>query len=314
MPQRGAVHGVPRPVQGDALGDRERRADRRSRARRKADAPRELWWLLAAAVVLVVLVVAFLPQFSTMQPGYYRRYAGHARPHGELEELDARPCQLHRVPRRTRRRRALRATGSPRFPPSTRSSSWALRRPTCSSRRVSPHVRSATRTTARYRPTATCSSRIGRTSVVLKMNCVECHKDLVHSANEKGYNSPKMATCFDEVPQRQDRVQQVHQVPYPEADSREPCAEELAGGSQLRRRHGRLRLVPRVDAGLLRATAIRSVPSPTSGTGRPATPKWPSSAARAVLSVTVARSSARSVTTSAQPALNRSWRMEVVSR
>jgi hypothetical protein len=31
---------------------------------------------------------------------------------------------------------------------------------------------------------------------VLKINCAECHKDLVHSANSKGFNRPEMEACL----------------------------------------------------------------------------------------------------------------------
>lgn len=32
---------------------------------------------------------------------------------------------------------------------------------------------------------------------VLKVQCVTCHKDLVHSANAKGFNRPEMKTCLE---------------------------------------------------------------------------------------------------------------------
>jgi hypothetical protein len=32
--------------------------------------------------------------------------------------------------------------------------------------------------------------------VQLKMNCADCHKNLVHSANDRGFNSPEMSTCL----------------------------------------------------------------------------------------------------------------------
>jgi hypothetical protein len=32
--------------------------------------------------------------------------------------------------------------------------------------------------------------------VVLKMQCAECHKNLVHSVNTQGFNRPEMATCL----------------------------------------------------------------------------------------------------------------------
>jgi hypothetical protein len=32
---------------------------------------------------------------------------------------------------------------------------------------------------------------------VLKVNCVVCHKDLVHSVNTAGFNRPEMATCLN---------------------------------------------------------------------------------------------------------------------
>ena len=33
--------------------------------------------------------------------------------------------------------------------------------------------------------------------VVLKMECVDCHKDLVHSENRRGFNRPEMETCLE---------------------------------------------------------------------------------------------------------------------
>ena len=156
VPQGAVVQRVPRSVQGDALGDRERRADRRSKvtakgrrvqealvaARRRRDPGRARRGLPAAVL--------------DDAAGLLRRYPGmSARMENWKNSTHARvSCIACHVEPGLQGLRGV--TGSRRFPRSTRSSSWELRRPTCSSRRVSPRVRSATRTTARSRPTATC--------------------------------------------------------------------------------------------------------------------------------------------------------------
>ncbi len=150
--------------------------------------------------------------------------------------------------------------------------------------------------------------------VVLKMNCVECHKNLVHSANEKGYNSPKMATCLAKCHDGKtasNKCTDCHtrkQTPESHAQKNwlEVHSEQAATG--------RLRQVPRVDPGLL-----RRLPQEPSGVPRRELedrPRGGGQAARQGLP----RLSRRREVLQEVPRLDAptgstvSWRMEVVSR
>jgi len=172
----------PSPVEGDTTG-------RSAKKRRR---------LIIGGVVLaalVVLLIAVLPQFSMMQPNYYGRYPG----------LSARMD-------------------------SWRNSTHA--RMGCVSCHVEPGLKGyvnyglaaipdfysqlffGAKTTNMFSPPTVAACQKCHTNfrevspggdlkiphkahvVVLKMNCVDCHKNLVHSNNRQGFNRPEMQTCL----------------------------------------------------------------------------------------------------------------------
>jgi len=167
------------PVDGDVKNKRSRR----------------FWWLLAAGIVLLVLVVAFLPQFSTMQPGYYRRYEGMpARMDNWSSSTHARfNCVACHVEPGLKGYVNHGLAAIPDFYSQLffGAKSTNMFQP--------PSVAACQKCHTNYRQVSPNGDLLiphKAHVVVLKMNCVECHKDLVHTANEKGYNSPKMSTCL----------------------------------------------------------------------------------------------------------------------
>jgi hypothetical protein len=158
---------------------------------------RRFWWLLAAGfVVLLVLVVAFLPQFSTMQPAYYGRYPGmSARMENWKNSTHARVgCVSCHVEPGVKGLVGYGLASIPGF-----YSQLFLGTQTTNLLKP-PSVAACQKCHTNYRQVSPNGDLLiphKAHVVVLKMNCVECHKNLVHSANEKGYNSPKMATCLD---------------------------------------------------------------------------------------------------------------------
>lgn len=154
------------------------------------------WWLAVAILAFLLLVVAFLPQFSTLQPGYYERYEGmpvrmdnwrastHARMgcitcHLEpgvkgfvrfgLRSIPDFYSQLFFGPR---------TTNLMQLP-----SNAACQKCHTGFRQVSPAGDLLIPHKAHVQ--------------VLNIACVVCHKDLVHSANSEGFNRPEMTTCLD---------------------------------------------------------------------------------------------------------------------
>ncbi|PKQ16272.1 MAG: hypothetical protein CVT67_05680 [Actinobacteria bacterium HGW-Actinobacteria-7] len=160
------------------------------------DAPRRRRGsLIVSAIAIVVIGLLVLPMFSTLQPGYYARYpdlrvrvdhwrtSTHARMscvdcHVEpgfkgfasfaIQSVPAFYSQLLGGPKRTNLFK----------PPSRR----ACQKCHTNYRLVSPDGDLLIPHRAHV--------------VVLHINCVVCHKNLVHSENAKGFNRPEMATCF----------------------------------------------------------------------------------------------------------------------
>lgn len=157
---------------------------------------RKRWPLVVGALVLVALVVAFLPQFSTLQPGYYERYEGMpARMEGWRTSTHARVgCVACHVEPGLKGFVKFGIESIPDFysqlffgarttnllhPPSTR----ACQKCHTGFRQVSPAGDLLIPHRAHVQ--------------VLKVECIVCHKDLVHTLNTAGYNRPEMATCLD---------------------------------------------------------------------------------------------------------------------
>lgn len=158
--------------------------------------PRRRRTLIGAALGVAVLVALVLPGISTLQPGYYSRYPDlrdrmdhwEVSTHGRMGCIDCHVepgikghllygvksvpafySQLIQGPKKTN------LLGEP--------SSEACQQCHTSYRRVSPDGDLLIPHRAHVE--------------VLGVNCVDCHTDLVHTENEKGFNRPTMVACLD---------------------------------------------------------------------------------------------------------------------
>ncbi len=156
---------------------------------------RAVLWLLIAVVVLMIGVIA-LPVFSTLQPAYYERYPVLAPrmaqwEHSTHSRISCAGCHMDPGVGGAARfaARAVPAFYSQLFQgPSQTNLLQAPSRAACQKchtayRKVSPGG----------------DLRIPHRAhvEVLKMECVTCHKDLVHSLSRRGYNRPEMETCIE---------------------------------------------------------------------------------------------------------------------
>jgi hypothetical protein len=158
----------------------------------KEATPRK-WALIVGAAVAAALLV--LPVFSMLQPGYYERYPTlvirmtnwRASTHGKMTCADCHvdPGVVGFA--------AFAAKSVPAFysqlafgPSPTNllkvPSSAACEKCHTINRQISPNGDLLIPHKAHVE--------------VLGLKCAVCHKDLVHSANPKGYNKPVMATCM----------------------------------------------------------------------------------------------------------------------
>lgn len=151
-------------------------------------------WPIVVAVVAVLLVVAFLPQFSTTQPGYYSRYEGmSARMNNWRTSTHARfNCVSCHVEPGVQGFVGFGLASIPDF------YSQLFFGAEKTNLLRAPGVAACQKCHTNYRQVSPQGDLLiphRAHVVVLKMNCVECHTDLVHTANEKGFNRPKMTTC-----------------------------------------------------------------------------------------------------------------------
>jgi len=157
---------------------------------------RHRWTLAAAIVVIVVLVVAFLPQFSTLQPAYYERYEGmHVRMENWRASTHARiGCiSCHVEPGL----KGFVTYGLESIPDFYSQLFFGAR---TSNLLHQPSIRACQRCHTSFRQVSPAGDLLipHKAHVqVLKVNCVVCHKNLVHSANTLGFNKPEMSTCLD---------------------------------------------------------------------------------------------------------------------
>lgn len=158
--------------------------------------PRMLPKLVVAAVLLGILVVVTLPVFSTLQPAYYGRYPDLAtRMHNWSASTHARvSCVECHVDPGARGFTDFTIASIPAFysqlidgPHETNllgePSSDACQKCHTGFRQVSPDGDLLIPHRAHVQ--------------VLGIECVACHKQLVHSVNDKGFNRPEMETCLE---------------------------------------------------------------------------------------------------------------------
>lgn len=152
--------------------------------------------LLGAAATLLVVVLLTLPVFSTLQPAYYGRYRelrarmDHWRTstHGKMACID---CH---VDPGTASLILFGGRSVPAF------YSQLLQGPSETNLLSVPSRSACRKCHTAYRAVSPAGDlRIPHKAhvEVLKIDCAECHEDLVHSANERGFNRPRMVMCLE---------------------------------------------------------------------------------------------------------------------
>jgi len=153
-------------------------------------------WLVVAFGVLV-LVALTVPVIFTLQPDYYRRYPALAlrMDHWETSTHSRISCSECHIPPGVDGLLAFAARSIPAFysqlssGPDDTNLLQAPGRDACQSCHTT------------YRNVAPSGDLLipHRAHVeVLGMECVTCHKDLVHSVNRHGFNKPEMGLCLEQ--------------------------------------------------------------------------------------------------------------------
>jgi hypothetical protein len=157
---------------------------------------RRLWWWIGAAIALVAVILVALPVYSTLQPEYYERYPAlkvrmdnwrnstHAKVSCAGCHVDPGPIGFL----------TFAAKSIPDF------YSQLLFGPKSTNLLSAPHTAACQKCHTNYRQVSPNGDLIipHRAHVaVLKIDCPVCHKNLVHSLNSKGFNSPQMTTCLE---------------------------------------------------------------------------------------------------------------------
>jgi len=151
------------------------------------------WWVFAAAAVAAVLLT--LPVVSVLQPDYYRRYPamGQRMDHWAVSTHSRISCIECHVEPGTAAFLAFAADAVPAF------YSQLAQGPSDTNLLKAPSRKACQRCHTGYRTVSPGGDLLipHRAHVdVLKMECVACHKDLVHSLNRRGFNRPDMETCL----------------------------------------------------------------------------------------------------------------------
>jgi len=154
--------------------------------------------LVAAAIALAVAIVValVLPVVSMLQPGYYRRYSGLGERvnHWSTSTHSKISCaQCHIEPGATGFA-SFAARSVPAF------YSQLVQGPQTTNLLKAPSREACQQCHTSYRRVAPSGDLLipHRAHVeVLGMECVECHKDLVHTVNRRGFNRPEMETCLE---------------------------------------------------------------------------------------------------------------------
>lgn len=150
-----------------------------------------------SAIALVVIVLIGLPIFSTLQPGYYGRYP-ELRERMENWRVSTHahiPCSGCHVDPGVGGFVSFAAKSIPAF------YSQLIRGPHETNLLSVPDREACQKCHTSYRQVSANGDLFipHKAHVeVLEINCAVCHKDLVHSANTKGYNSPEMIGCLEQ--------------------------------------------------------------------------------------------------------------------
>ncbi|HSK48020.1 MAG TPA: cytochrome c3 family protein [Coriobacteriia bacterium] len=151
----------------------------------------------AIALALVVIVILTLPVVSTLHPDYYRRYPGLSErmDHWAVSTHSRISCvDCHMEPGV----RGFISYGARSFPAFY---SQLFNGASSTNLLGAPSTEACMKCHTTYRTVAPSGDLLipHKAHVsVLKMNCADCHKDLVHSENRRGFNRPEMEGCLEQ--------------------------------------------------------------------------------------------------------------------
>lgn len=153
--------------------------------------------LIVGAVAFVVFFLIALPVFSTLQPGYYGRYRELRvrMEHWNTSTHARMDCVSCHVSPGAGGHLEFAARSIPAF------YSQLIGGPKKTNLLDAPDRLACQKCHTNYRQVSPDGDLLipHRAHVeVLNVNCVVCHKDLVHSANDQGFNRPEMSTCLDQ--------------------------------------------------------------------------------------------------------------------
>lgn len=148
-------------------------------------------------LALVIIVLVGLPIFSTLQPRYYERYPDleprmenwRASTHAKI------PCSGCHVYSGAGGMLEFSARAIPAF------YSQLIQGPHPDNLLDVPDSDACQKCHTAYRQVSSTGDLLipHRAHVeILEVECATCHRDLVHSENTQGYNSPKMTMCFEQ--------------------------------------------------------------------------------------------------------------------
>jgi len=157
---------------------------------------RILAWGLGFLAVLVIVVLA-LPIISVLQPDYYRRYPalGQRMDNWEVSTHSRISCAECHVEPGVGGLLSFAARSIPAF------YSQLVSGPDTTNLLVAPGREACQKCHTSYRSVAPGGDLLipHRAHVeILELDCVVCHKDLVHSLNRRGFNRPEMETCLEQ--------------------------------------------------------------------------------------------------------------------
>lgn len=153
------------------------------------------WGLPAAAIFVIVLLV--LPGVSMVQPGYYKRYPalGERMDNWATSTHSRMSCIECHVEPGVKGVLSFGVQSVPAF------YSQLFRGPDDTNLLKAPSRASCRKCHTSYRRVAPSGDLLipHRAHVeVLDMDCVACHRDLVHSLNRRGFNRPEMEGCLEQ--------------------------------------------------------------------------------------------------------------------
>jgi len=158
--------------------------------------PRLIKWA-AIGVAAVVVVLLVLPVVSVLQPGYYRRYPAlvDRMDHWAVSTHSRVSCIDCHVEPGVGGFLTFAAKSVPAF------YSQLVRGPSETNLLQAPSREACQKCHTAYRKVAPSGDLLipHRAHVeVLDLDCGECHKDLVHSLNRRGFNRPEMELCLEQ--------------------------------------------------------------------------------------------------------------------